>query len=46
MNVKRSIRQAGRDTSHKAYVMITIVIMIIVLPHLYDAWCAGWGAFP
>lgn len=45
MNVRRSLHKAGKDTSSKLYVLITILIMIVVLPHLYDAWC-GWTNFP
>lgn len=45
MNVKRSLHKAGKDTSSKFYVLITMVIMIVVLPHLYETWC-GWTTYP
>lgn len=47
MNIRRSVHKAGKDTSTKAYVLLTILIMIVVLPHLYDAWCSyGRIGFP
>ena len=47
MNIRRSAHKAGKDTSPKLYVLIAIMIMIVVLPHLYDAWCSySWKGFP
>lgn len=40
----KRVREAGHRTSAKGYVLIALVIAVVVLPHLWNAWCRlGWS---
>lgn len=39
----KRVRKAGHETSAKGYVLIVLLIAVIVLPHLWNAYCSiGW----